>query len=556
MDARNRSVADWLPRLRSGQVQLPRFQRFEAWGYGQVKALLESIINDLPAGAVTVLEVGDNPPFKHRELAGAPGAKERLNELLLDGQQRLTALWRSLTGDYEDRTYYVLLNEESSTDYGGRAVAAVKRTYKEGKKYPLWADDPAQCFAKGYVPATLLLPETVGGPPLQEWIKAATSGDSAQGMELMELLTKLRGKVSSFNLPAISLPVGTSKATVLEVFTRINTGHTPLSAFDIVTTDVEEAVGASLHDLLDTLTGTVAGLSRYGDVQDIVLRTAALMQNQTPDRPSILDLNWNRVVDEWPLLVDGALKAVEFLEQERLFDAARLPIVTPVPALIALWSQTRDLKPDAVGAARTNLRKYLWRAFFTERYESSAHTQVIKDVRELADLLHGKRSPDKVDIFNLPLPASDELATAAWPKKRDRLARSVLAVSLYGSAIDLADGSSVSAASLGRREYHHVFPDGYLKKLGEKTPSSLALNCALITWRTNRTISDKEPLQYMKERSEASSLGDEEILYRLKTHAIPSGPLLTNNYQTFLDERRQLVEEAMKQLTEGMPFSP
>jgi hypothetical protein len=43
----------------------------------------------MPAGAVLVLEIGDQPPFPYRMLAGTAAATERMTELLLDGKQRL-----------------------------------------------------------------------------------------------------------------------------------------------------------------------------------------------------------------------------------------------------------------------------------------------------------------------------------------------------------------------------------------------------------------------------------------------------------------------------------
>lgn len=51
MEARNRSLSDWLTRIESGQLRLPRFQRFEAWGYREVKDLLETVIAGMPADA-------------------------------------------------------------------------------------------------------------------------------------------------------------------------------------------------------------------------------------------------------------------------------------------------------------------------------------------------------------------------------------------------------------------------------------------------------------------------------------------------------------------------
>lgn len=278
-------------------------------------------------------------------------------------------------------------------------------------------------------------------------------------------------------------------------------------------------------------------------------------QDRTPDKPSILDLDWKGLVEQWPVLVGGVKLAVEFLEQERVFDSSRLPIVTPVPALIALWAKSAELSPDRVGAVRTALRAYLWRSFFTERYESSAHTQVIRDVRALAEALP---SGDLMggDIYALPLPGKDDVLSAGWPKKRDRLARAILAVSLYGGALDLADGSQAVASNLPQREYHHLFPEGYLRRELSDTQPNLALNCALITWKTNRKISDKNPLAYLKERTLASSLGDAEIADRLQTHTLPVEPLMADDYDTFLDERATLMLEAMKTLSQGRPWRP
>ena len=106
MEARNRTIEDWFAWIRDGAVMLPRFQRFEAWGFAQVEGILENIVRRpaLPVGALLILEVGDEPPFHARPISGAPTPQTRPAYHLLDGQQRLTALWRSLTDDYEEVT--------------------------------------------------------------------------------------------------------------------------------------------------------------------------------------------------------------------------------------------------------------------------------------------------------------------------------------------------------------------------------------------------------------------------------------------------------------------
>ena len=107
MEARNRPLPAWFERIQTRQIQLPRFQRFEAWGSREVSDLVATVLRKLPAGATLILEVGDNLPFISRPLVPAPAIGERKTELLLDGQQRLTAPWRAPNDNYEDRTYFV-----------------------------------------------------------------------------------------------------------------------------------------------------------------------------------------------------------------------------------------------------------------------------------------------------------------------------------------------------------------------------------------------------------------------------------------------------------------
>jgi len=151
----------------------------------------------------------------------------------------------------------------------------------------------------------------------------------------------------------------------------------------------------------------------------------------------------------------------------------------------------------------------------------------------------------------------------------DTLARCVLAVSLRGGGLDLADGTPASRAHLKSREYHHLFPDSLLQNVGitDEQPSK-ALNCALITWNTNRNISAKEPIQYLRERVLSAALGETEIRSRLCTHAIPFDALnvggytniddtvlraqkVWNDYDKFLTARGQIIMAALKELCEG-----
>lgn len=133
--------------------------------------------------------------------------------------------------------------------------------------------------------------------------------------------------------------------------------------------------------------------------------------------------------------------------------------------------------------------------------------------------------------------------------QKDRLARAILALALKHGGIDLADGSTASRANLAKREYHHLFPDAHLRRL-KFTDDQIyrSLNCALVTWRTNRNISDKEPERYLGERRDGNELGDAEVRARLSSHLIPFDEMVEGDYDKFLSVRAGLIADAMKRI--------
>lgn len=174
MEARNRMVKDWLTKVRTRQIALPRFQRFEAWGANLVADSLTNIIRSLPIGSTLVLGVGDSVPFVSREIASAPSDGEKISELLLDGQQRLTAVWRSLNDTYSDKTFLVYLpetDEEETDPY----ISSQTRWKKDGKRFPLWVDRPKECWERGTIPVRLLNPDNE--TEYKDWAKEASDGD-------------------------------------------------------------------------------------------------------------------------------------------------------------------------------------------------------------------------------------------------------------------------------------------------------------------------------------------------------------------------------------------
>ena len=268
MEARNRKLEDWYGKIKRGEIKLPRFQRHEAWDRHRICSLLEVVIHNLPLGITLVLEVGEHEKFISRFLETAPRVSGKAFEHLLDGQQRLTALWRAFHNNYDWETYFIYVEEfdeydkdeereDMSVFFRGRYVK------RNGDKYPLWCDNPAKILQRGFIPTHLLKPEDIQSE-IDEWIKDAT--EQLRPTEDFEQLEKflgyrksvsdkikdLRATVANYNLPYLSLPPQTDKSVALSVFINMNTNSKPLSTYDIIVAEVENVMGQSLHDLQDS----------------------------------------------------------------------------------------------------------------------------------------------------------------------------------------------------------------------------------------------------------------------------------------------------------------
>lgn len=548
INAQNRLLPDWFTRIRTRQTVLPRFQRFEAWSHSTVTQLFNTILQGLPVGAVLVLEIGNEEPFISRTIVGAPETGERVTEHLLDGQQRLTGLWRALHNNYDDRTYFIYLNTDEETGMPFY-VDSIGRWKKQGdKEYrPFWANKPVEQWKRRMIPLDLFAPGDGAHEGYKAWAREAIP-DADEREDVSETRSKIRQMFATFNLPFLSLPVTTSKETALDVFIKMNTSAAPLKTYDIVVAQVEAGLGRSLHDLVASVKTECPNIAAYYEPEDLTLYASALLQGKPPTNKTYLEKEFGQnLLENWEALISGIKRTETFLEEERVFDATRLPTDIVVPVLTALWAKTPD-GLDAEGRARTVFRKYIWLAFFSNRYEKSTNSRALSDYLEIRALLAGKSeaTPLVFDQQLHPLPQEAELLVAGWPKSKDRLARAILALALREGGHDLADGSTVSRLNLPRREYHHIFPDAHLKRLGRASAEIFrSLNCALITWKTNRNISDKEPEHYITERLDGTGVDEGEVRQRIAKHIVPYDEMVSGDYDAFLQKRAQMIHTRM-----------
>src|SRR6185295_5178191 len=97
-DTKEPFLHELLEEIHQGAIQLPDFQRPWVWDDEHIRSLMASISESFPIGVVMLMETGgDATGFKPRPVEGVELAESRRpDQLILDGQQRLTSLYQSI----------------------------------------------------------------------------------------------------------------------------------------------------------------------------------------------------------------------------------------------------------------------------------------------------------------------------------------------------------------------------------------------------------------------------------------------------------------------------
>lgn len=247
------SISELLGWATSGHLQLPDFQRAYKWDDERIRSLLVTVVRRHPMGVLMVLETGGaDIRFKPRPITGVEVAVGEPALLLLDGQQRTTSLFQSLSGDgivdTEDerrkklrRRYYLdiekVLGDAREQD---EAVMSLPHdglvTENFGRDVVLDVSTTAREQQLGLMPMTA--PFAAGGA--MTWLLGyLTAGGDADIPRRQALMQRLNEQVllplTSYRIPAIKLTRGTSKDAVATVFEKVNRGGLQLDVFELLT---------------------------------------------------------------------------------------------------------------------------------------------------------------------------------------------------------------------------------------------------------------------------------------------------------------------------------
>ena len=215
--------------INSREIAVPEIQRPFVWDATQVRNLLDSLLHGFPVGYLITWR---NPDVKLKDGSSSGGKR-----ILIDGQQRVTALMASLLGrevmnkDYERIRIRIAFHPvERRFEVHNPAIA----------KDAAWIADIAVAFN----PGTSLF-------DLVNEYCARNSSTSQQ--DIFRSLELLRG-ITSNQIGLIELASDLDIETVTEIFIRVNSAGTPLSQADFAMSKIavnETYGGNALRKAID-----------------------------------------------------------------------------------------------------------------------------------------------------------------------------------------------------------------------------------------------------------------------------------------------------------------
>lgn len=556
-EATPRQLSNLVTRIRSGEIALPDFQRDFVWDSSKTEELIQSIISKFPVGTLLFWKQGSESLFASRSFEGSPplGGKKPV-ELVLDGQQRLTALYQALTGTGDERFY--LKVDEFIEAASGRILDFHEVNFDGAIISVPVATSKAQETKNSEIlkPAHFPVADVSSFDDwLDEYVEALASGDPEIDQKAMKsLYRKMRDKyiipLRAYGLPVVTLPETTPIEAVCTIFETLNRTGKPLGPFELLTARYFPQ-GVYLRDDWDEAQSSYKTLVDFNVDPYNVLQAVCLRAHGSAQRSDVLKkLEADDIKEHWNPVIKGIAGVLDMLQADCGLVAPKwLPYGMMLIPMAAAWPEISALDPLDRASAYARLQKFYWCSVFTTNYDQGANSQVGADYARLKTwAVSGAGDPPEA-VQDLPISAATFRAASV---RRKALYSGLMCLLVTSRAEDFHTGQAMTPhrVSESQIDSHHIFPKAYLRKQGSTESSELLLNRSLIDAETNRIIKDRAPSIYLKEMSEA--YGADKLKSVLASHAIKldgSSGIIRDEYEVFLDERLATIVKMVERAT-------
>jgi hypothetical protein len=515
-------VRELLDEIARGEVLLPEIQRAYVWKGPQVAKLVDSLYREYPAGQILLWDTIELPIT--RNLSGVetpPLPSAGRPKIVLDGQQRLTSLYKALGQAREPIDVIFNLETEQFQLYLRRLSAD-----------PRWVSVRRVINGELHDLDILQRMEDAG---------LIKRGDS-RSKTFLDRLQHLR-RIGEYKFP-IEIFRSDDYEQVTELFVRINSSGTRLRAAELVLAQLALRLPGALVEKFEDAAEEYEDVGYNLDSRLLVRVLIAVGTAQSRFR--YLTEFWKKTPIEieqvWTRARRGLDAAVNFARQNGRFESSEwLQSLNVLVPLTVFFERHPAITPEV----EDRLLTWFYLAALRSRYTGSGETAMDEDIKAVLDM-----DPVTRLLANV-LPAgsqaavtADEFDDAGW---RNPLFPLTYAAARRRGAKDWFTGLGLATDVVGSDhsiEVHHVFPKALLKRAGERRKDRDEIaNLAFLTARPNKKISNKPPAEYLAEIADQNP-------ERLVAQGIPMDRSLweLHRFQDFLAARRQLLAEAVNEL--------
>lgn len=568
--------------VRSGEIAIPEIQRPFVWDASKVRDLLDSLYQGFPVGYIIV--------WRNPNIILKDGTRSSGKRILIDGQQRMTALMAAILGqevlnkDYETRQIRIAFHPvEERFEVSNPAI----------RKDVAWIPDVAELFAPGagIVSASMAYAE-------------ANPNTSPHQISLV--LERLKNIVNN-HVGVIELAEDLDIETVTEIFIRVNSSGAPLSQADfamskIASNDVNG--GSTLRKAIDYFCHLAVAPEFFSRIEQNdpgfaktdFFSQMRWLKNTNDDiyDPTYTDMlrvaftsefQRGRLQDLVALLSGRNFETRTYEEAiaEKSFASLKRGIMSfmnqthfdritmilrsggfvtsglvgsqnAVNFAYILYLRGRAEKIPAADLERL-VRRWYAMSVLRGRYTGSPETTFDLDIRQIqaqglipyTDLAIGNELPESYWSGLLPQLMDTSSTTSPY------FLVFKAAQAKLGDLAFLSRDITVKDLLLNRGDVHHLYPRNYLKSQGvNRSRYNQIANLALAQSEINIAVADHAPHIYFREladqcRGAARRYGgitDENLLREnFRANAIPESMLDGDipTFDQFLDERRKLM---------------
>ena len=574
--------------VNSGEIAIPEIQRPFVWDSSKVRNLMDSLYNGFPVGYVIAWR---NPNIKLKDGSTSEGKK-----ILIDGQQRITALTAAILGKQ-------IVNDTYQKVRIKIAFNPIEERFE--------VQNSAILRNKTWLPD---ISEVINGDLFELTDKYFEANTEADKQKVRPAFSKLLDILKN-PIGIIELAPDLDIETVTEIFIRINAQGVVLSQADFAMSKIaanSEYGGNTLRKAIDYFCHLAISPEFYHHIEENDTEFAATefyqkmkwlkSENEDLYDPEYTDLikvaftsQFNRgKLSDLVSLLSGRnfeTRTFEDIIAEQSFATLKKGVLNFInetnfkrflmiiksagfisPKLIRsksalnfcyiLYLKLRDLNVESV-KIESYVRRWFVLSILTGRYSGSAESIFDYDIKQIAQqsfddyLTENEEGSLSEAYWNVVLPQSLNTSASAFnsPYFQVYLASQVKANDKGFLSSDI----TVSDLINHRGDIHHLFPKDYLKRNGmERGKYNQIANFVFMQTEINIKVGNKAPKDYfgiIKNQIAENTLhlsgisSDIQLLTNLNQHCIPTEitEMDASQYEEFLTTRRQLMANKIKE---------